>query len=214
MIKLKKYKLEYELTYQYFFHSLKGINELSTQLISSLDFKRGNFFTVLNDNLNLQWLYEFKCGGIANGVRPYVKNLLFNKINSSNELSVVFDDFNSDYYKECNVPLFLDCGMHYKNQVYYLIVKDTVSREKLEDCFYASNAVWHSLCILSEIRFNPIEHRISQEQIRDVCLNTQIIILGAYDAEGYVFWESKNNSRPLITEKMLEINFLGEINDR
>lgn len=195
MTYLKKFDLDNELTYQYYCDCLEGSNELSSELIHSINFKSGCFFTILNNNIDPNKIYDFKYGGVAKGAKAEVKHLILNILGNNLHISAFFDAYNDEYAKEYNEPLFLNCGMHYNNEVYYSLIKETASEELLDDCLYASNATWHSLCVLSEIKLNPIQKKLSKVQIRDICLKTQLIIVGAYDAESYVFWEKTNTSQ-------------------
>ena len=52
-----------------------------------------------------------------------------------------------------------------------------------------SNAFWHSLC-LTEADFMNVTDTLKIEKIKEVCLKTKLVMIGAYDGEGYVFWES------------------------
>ena len=40
---------------------------------------------------------------------------------------------------------------------------------------------------MSEIK----NQKLTIKKIKEICLNTKIIIVGAYDGEGYIFWERK-----------------------
>lgn len=193
MMNLCKFKLEYDLAYKYFIDSLEGVNELSSQLIDIIDFKSGEFFTLLNRDVNLNKINSFLIGGIATGVVNKIRKLILDQIRNEDRITCVFDDTASSYSPEYKEPLFLDCGVHYKNQVYYVITRETSSENRIEDCFYASDAIWHSLCVLSKIRWDYRESiNLSEEQIRNICINTQLIMLNAYDGEGYVFWEKSD----------------------
>ncbi|MBX9839321.1 MAG: hypothetical protein K2X69_13530 [Silvanigrellaceae bacterium] len=53
-----------------------------------------------------------------------------------------------------------------------------------------TNAIWHSLCVLTTSNCEDFSFlSVSKEKIQEICLMTQMIIVGAYDGEGYVFWE-------------------------
>ncbi len=40
-------------------------------------------------------------------------------------------------------------------------------------------------------RYPTNKKMLSQEKLTEICHNTKIIIVGAYDGEGYLFWEKK-----------------------
>lgn len=57
---------------------------------------------------------------------------------------------------------------------------------------------WHSLCLLSKTNekiLDLVNKNLKSSFIYDVCLNAHTIILGAYDIEGYVFWEKEKINR-------------------
>ena len=189
MTKLKKYELNNELAYQYYRECLEGTNELSNEIVSSIDFKSGTFFTFLNDNIDHKNLYEFSYGGVAKNGRNKVRDLILAAVRNNEPITAIFDAYNHEYIKEYDEPLFMQFGMYYENEVYYTLVKETVSPEIVDECLYFSNTFWHSLCVLSEVHLNLNEKKLSREQIKDICLKTKLVIVGAYDAESYVFWE-------------------------
>ena len=81
-------------------------------------------------------------------------------------------------------------GYHYKNEVYYIPSSAQLTEELILECMRISNVTWHSMCVLSEVNFeDSIEKNISEEKISEISQKTKMIIVGAYDAEGYVFWE-------------------------
>lgn len=204
MDKIKKYELNFPLAYEYFLDCLNEVNELSNKVIELVEFKEGNFFTFLCDDIDANQLYQFKYGGVANGVRKKTLELVLKLVKIYNEFSVVFDNFNGDFPEYSKKPLFLDCGFHYQKEVYYALNKETVTEEKLQNCFYVSNAIWHSLCILSKAKLNPNNRELTDDQIKDICTNAQLIIITAYDAESYVFWKRND----LVIGELLETDFI------
>ena len=89
--------------------------------------------------------------------------------------------------------LFNAHGLLCGNEIYYLLEKNNISTELITECLRASNAFWHSLCVLTEANLDDrIAREISTEKIQEITLKAKLIIIGAYDGEGYIFWELDN----------------------
>jgi hypothetical protein len=55
-----------------------------------------------------------------------------------------------------------------------------------------SNTIWHSLCVVSKTSFLPAPDRGIQEgEIIHLAKCAELILIGAYDGEGYVFWQKQ-----------------------
>ncbi len=199
MKKLNRYELEFEPTLAYFQFILNNANALSSCVLNLVDFKAGHFFTLLPENINEEKLYEFLYGGKGEPIEELVIAQILNSLYNNKNLSCIFDDVRNIFDSEYNDSLYLTCGITYEKEIYYLINSKNTSKQFLERCFYISNAIWHSLCVLSEINLNNLaDKKISLNQIADICLNADLIIVSAYDAEGYIFWES-NKREPVLT---------------
>lgn len=192
---LKRFELKLTLSLKYFKFSLKGMNTLCDEILNIVNFEMGSFFTLLPDDVDEKKLYEFKCGGMAKGVQDLIEQSIYQKLNQNNHLTCIFDDAISDYSSMCNEDFFISHGLSYKDEVYYYIAKSTNSLELINQCFNASNAMWHSLCMLTRINFN-IENKkkLTMDEIKLICESSELILIEAYDGEGYVFWEKKDAS--------------------
>lgn len=187
---LKKYQLDFTLSYNYFRDCLSDVNGLSTKLLEIVDFKSGVFFTLLKNGADVNKINNLKAIHIASGIEDQIRSFIKDEIDKNSRLSCIFDDCSSSYAPGYQGTLFSDCGVFYKDEIYYLINQETNSDKLLKRCFYVSDAIWHSLCILSEISLDCQNNKeITLDQINDMCLNVQLIMLGAYDGEGYVFWK-------------------------
>jgi len=195
MIKLNQHELNFEQALAYFQYNLADTNILSSALIKLVNFKAGRFFTLLPDTADLKKINEFRYGGMAGGVRDQISSIVLNKLHLDNKLSCIFDDATATFKPEYKDPFFLSYGLVYKTEIYYLVVQKMASNELINQCFCVSNAIWHSLCVLSEIDLsNKKEKNLSSKEIEDVCQLAQLIIVGAYDGEGYVFWEKSSST--------------------
>ena len=190
MIKLTQHELDLKPTLEYFKYNLTDTNTLSSELIKLINFESGRFFALLPDDVDQKNIHNFQNGGIASGIRNQIAAFILSKLQLNRELSCIFDDVAAIFKPDYKDPLFFSCGLVHEKEIYYLVTPHTASFELLTQCFLTSNAIWHSLCILAEIDINKIDNKIlSIEQIKSMCLNTLLIVLGAYDAEGYIFWE-------------------------
>lgn len=89
-------------------------------------------------------------------------------------------------------PLFLSCGLKYGKEVYYRIAAARANPEIIERCINSSDAIRHYLCLLSKIELNCLDNNsLDLQNIENICRNTNVIIIGAYDGEGYLFWERR-----------------------
>ncbi|MFI0436150.1 MAG: hypothetical protein ACH350_10605 [Parachlamydiaceae bacterium] len=212
---LDKYELNYENALEYVKNDLDDVNVLSKELLKLLNFKNGYFFTMLPSRAKFKEIYNFKVGGILpqNPIKEYyvdgiksnysVKNsinnelsfLILNEMKKNFDLSFVVDKVtgtaNNVYYytfSDCN-PLF------YNEEVYFLLNKVNASAEVICKCLQASTSFWHSLSIFTMADLVNVKKTFTLEQIKEICVKTELIMVGAYDGEGYVFWEkNKANS--------------------
>ncbi len=106
------------------------------------------------------------------------------------DLNALFDDTGATYVEHYDDPLFLEAGLYYQDEVYYLVSKKNISKKLLDTCFYASESTWHSLCLLTKFPI-PIrnERSITEAEIILAAEMAHLVIIGAYDGESYVFWK-------------------------
>ena len=216
---LKQHKLNYEETVKYFKYNLEGLNTLSIELLNFIHFAQGSFFTLLPDNSNYDRLYEFEAGLVlpqnpeieyfVSGrrctyshiptIQDEIADFIVKQLSCNKNLSCVFDDCTEtatspeDYLVD---DFYLNHVSYiYNKEVFYLIKKENTNLELIKACLQKSNATWHSLCILSTVDCKNIKnHKFTLHNIQAICANAEIILLGAYDGEGYVLWEKSNKA--------------------
>jgi hypothetical protein len=214
MKKLKRYDLTFNSVFPYLQDNLSGGYTLCNRLLDLITFSDGHFFTLLPQDANLQNIYRFSCGEILPQYpereievlkRKYIGRaiptlqdelgmFIFKMINK-NKLSCVFDDVVQSP-TDPHVELFHSHGLIYNEEIYYLITPKNNVLETVLKCIEESNAIWHSLCILTEANFNEMkDKKLSLEKLDEICLKAQIIVVGAYDGEGYIFWERDMGNR-------------------
>ena len=209
MKKLIKHVLEFNQTFEYINDVLQDANQLSREYLESFDFKKGGFFNLLPEDADLSRMYFFKryilkqnpiikCGeGSENSryqiiptVREETASFLVNKLNKNKSLSCIVDDVTRLATDTHHMKLYDYCGLFFENEIYYFGNCFSFSQKILIDCMQKSNAFWHSLCVLTEVSFDDvINKQLTLEKIKEICQKTQMVVVGAYDGEGYIFWE-------------------------
>lgn len=263
--KIIRYELDFDRSLNYLKENLGDLNTLSKELLNTIDFRLGRFFTLLLENSDLERLYEFKAGhvlpqnpeieyfvkgrkasySIIPTIQDEVARFLLREMKKNKKLICIFDDFlRSPITPSLKEKDLKEQIIVHDKEVYYLLRHAEASIKRLCVCIKQSNVIWHSLCVLSTydcnicMQANPkIENfvnpdaqdfwtkqsfsesmkinarcnktetakkdespvsefqceykRISLDQIKKISLNAQLIMLGAYDGEGYIFWERR-----------------------
>ena len=73
MKSLNKHILKYEPALKFVQENLEKVNVLSDELLSAIDFAHGRFYTLLPQDAHLEFLYNFRNGGmlIQNPTQEY-----------------------------------------------------------------------------------------------------------------------------------------------
>lgn len=175
--------------------NLEGTNLLSSSICKSVTFDDGVFYTFLPQGITDEQLYGFKWGGLGGNVREKIVDMLFEELQNHSNLICIFDDVDGRYHPLYKEKSFLETGVHFEEEIYYLINKKNSSKPILLDCLRTSNAFWHSLCMVSNVKYARRKDRsITESEIAAFAKGAQMIILGAYDGEGYVCWERINRA--------------------
>lgn len=185
---IKKYNLDPIITKKFIENNLSNLNELSRLVLQIIDQIEGKFFTFLSEKLTEDQVHDFSTGGKAKNMRKETSRILYDFLTSKKAICI-FDDINTlpkeldqDFIEENDVFI---C----KNEIYYL-VEDQASMELIFKYLNYSSAIWHSLCVVSK---QSNKFRIKKEQnaktLESFSKNAILILLEAYDGEGYVFWE-------------------------
>lgn len=194
MLELQDYELDFVIAMEYFYTNLNETNALSSSLLKFVDFKSGKFFALLQNETDLTKVNDFRCGGIAKGVRTQISSIVLSKMKLNPKLRCAFDDVTATFNSNYQETLFDYCGLVCDKEIYYGLTQKTATIELIDQCFLASNAIWHSLCVLTGIDFKDNnEKTLSLQKMEEISLNTQMMILGAYDGEGFIFWERSKN---------------------
>lgn len=186
---MKKFTLDIVPVLEHFKSTLEDTNALSSLLMRSIDFESGRFFTILPANTTAEDVYKFCYGGIARNIRDELPFILFEILREHTDFKCIIDDFNSTYTPGYDDPIFNECGVAFEDQVYYLLTQKGIPPKLINRCLQLSNAVWHSLGIVFRSELDGIKKTLTLDDIDNICSNAKLIIVGAYDGEGYVFWE-------------------------
>lgn len=207
MKRLKKHFLKYDLAWEFVKDSLEQANTLSDELLKNVRFEHGLFYTFLPNHAEFKSIYNFKLGGILKQnlenidsnesgysviptIRSELTEILVRIIKEDKDLTCIFDDINAS-----SKEMFLNDVFHpyrwiYDEEIYLIFNSLSISEDKVLYGMQQSQAFWHSLCVLTKINFESKSNRnLSLADIQKVCLNIHLIIVGAYDGEGYVVWE-------------------------
>ncbi len=208
---LRKYTLDFKITYDYISSILKDGNTLSSTLLKKIDFNRGSFFTLLPKEAKISRIYQFSYGGIIPpkdvGYKPqYVKNLqkkftplyvqtlreeLVHFINSFLSKNKNFVCIFEDVIKTSSDKDLLDeYKIFYENEVYYLIDYFHKTNELISKILHECEEVWHFVSIVTEAK-SIVDKKLTVNIIKQMIQNIKLIIIGAYDGEGYLFWEKQ-----------------------
>lgn len=186
------YHLQKEKLLHFLQENLDGTNALSSELLHFLKTQEnGKFYTLLlQENILPKNLYAFKKGGVGGSTKSQVANLILKKISENLSLFCLFDDINSDSEEPCNDPIFSNIDYYYGKEVYYCLNKGFLTKELIEKCLYVSSSIWHSLCIISKASFPKQPNKtLSLENLQTIVKNAELVLIGAYDDESYIFWE-------------------------
>ena len=215
MNSLIRHNLDYNKVLEFVKEQLEDVNILSIELLKMINFSKGMFFTLLPKDFNKKNLYKFTEGGILpqNPMEEYyikgkicfysrtpciddiLANILVKIIKNNKKLTCMIDDFNKSAKGKHHMELFNAYGMSYNDEVYYSLNKENITKKNIMDCLKSSLTFWHSLGLVFEGNLN--DKNLTLDRINYICLNTKMIFVGAYDGEGYVFWE-KNEDNLLI----------------
>ena len=109
--------------------------------------------------------------------------------------SCIFDDVNVNKSDNFEDSFSLNFSLYFKNEVYYAIKRNNLSNDTFLKCMLASDGIWHSLCIITTFNLDDmISKELNQDVIEKICTNSLLVMFGAYDGEGYIFWEKNEQT--------------------
>jgi len=190
MGQLVRYSLDPEYMLEYIHWNLKSGNALSKAVLKYVMFSKGEFFTYLKNGLTQSVVNQPRNIHVGSKVKEKIVDVLFEELTGCKDYICIFDDHEEDYKEEGNWDLYSKVGVHYNKEMYYMIESDESNKDIIMDCLKASDIIWHSLCVVSKYSYKKNESRsISKEELEDIAKNAEMILLLAYDSEGYIVWQ-------------------------
>ncbi|MBU0455439.1 MAG: hypothetical protein ABIH77_02160 [Pseudomonadota bacterium] len=183
---------------------------LSEIMIHRLNLNLGDVYTILPRDAHIKQIDRYKAGGILNdaglpkgqsweqvpNLDEYFSKFIFDYLSSSDDSYCLIEDvlaYSSDKNIEINGSSLL---VHNKSITYFLGA--TSELEVVLNVVKQCKTAWHFVGILARGDvFNIVKNttiQISDNQLKTLCRNIQVLLLGAYDGEGYLCWERKKNS--------------------
>lgn len=198
MKKINKYLLDYDKTYPYFIDYIDSGKSFSNKILKEIDFKKGTFFTLLEDETFSEDLYKFEealpasidveseesSTELAWDIHEFVGEFLAK--NSKN--MAVMDQYiveRTNLWKE-GVEKGVDVAF-YNQEVHYIIHPDAPPKSILL-AIRIADAMWHLLVVLTSGLELP-KTILNDNDFDIICKNLKYIITTCYDGEGYLFWE-------------------------
>ncbi|WP_079978261.1 hypothetical protein [Parachlamydia acanthamoebae] len=208
---LYRHELDFERTMEFVKDNLNEVNALSSELLNLVNFKSGVFFTLLTLGSDLERLYEFKSGVIlpqnpiivteidgkksrhqeVSTIKEELSDFVFHKLISNEKLSCVFDEVTMDYDDSYLNKFYEKKSIYlHEKEVLYVIREHNKTHKFISDCMWSSFSFWHSVGVLTEADcFKNDSNILSLEDIQAICKKTKMMLISAYDGEGYVLWE-------------------------
>lgn len=206
---IKKIELDFKKTSFYFIDHVQCGKTLSKKIIERIDLCQGSFYTLLPSNAELNRLYEFSYGGIIPSIsydnqkykiEGVSDNFLPQQvITLSHECSDYISFYTRAKEKNCaiieNYMLEPDSPyvnienvkiISYNKEVYYFLDKKNSAAE-IYKTIRKSTQVWHFVSLLTEVKDSI--STFTNRTLDQVCDTAKFVIAGAYDGEGYIFWE-------------------------
>jgi hypothetical protein len=198
------FPLKFEQAFRYVKGQLQDGQTLARELLINLDFNKGSFFALLHPSADRARIYEFRAGGIL-AVNP-LEDVFFQekvylgrkKTDSVHQLALYLKSmlhpgqccFFEDMVHHRSDPIVSEMEKHifyFHKEVYLYIKEAEFSLETAEKIIHYADAQWYYMNIISEFdhRFEP---NMTVKQLQNIALKTTLIVIGAYDMEGFVVW--------------------------
>ncbi len=191
MKKIKKYKLNFSQAKTNFLDKVNSVNTLSKKVCEIVDLNSGSFYTFFPETEKAPSAINLFRGSLTKPAdRQFFYQFILNNLQKTDNRICIFDDFESKYQPGYEEELFKSHGKFLNEEIYYLFSKENASLEKIQTAFRYCDIMWHSLIIIStsKLDFLP-DQTISENDCIKICEKADLILVTAYDAEGYIFWE-------------------------
>lgn len=207
---VKKHVLDHTKTIDYFVDSISSGKLLAQEILSRVNFEKGNFFTILYTSADLSKVYSLSGGtilpafphgkpvyleGCSEPYQPLMRltmdeacsEFVHSFLSESRQNSAIFESFLEEatdpHVGIKNVPMLTK-----EKEVYYRLDFRN-SEEEVYDALRRTQLAWHFLGILTQGK--QLHTTIHTDDCESLIQKCKFIITTAYDGEGYLFWEPK-----------------------
>lgn len=199
------FPLKFEEALTYVIAQLEDGHTLAKKILRHLDFNQGNFFALIHSSANKTKIHEFKSGGILE-LNPLEQVAFQGHLYSGRKKSHSVGQL-SQYLKHALKPqefcLFEDLIHHHsdpiapdiKEHIFYIeeelylyLTENEFSETIAKKIIEFVNAQWYYMNIISNSGFD-LKQTITAEQLEKIAMQTTVLVIGAYDMEGFVLWE-------------------------
>lgn len=209
MKKLVQYDLDFDQTERYFQKYLDQRNSLSNALKKNIDFSKGHFYTLLTEDADISRLYEFEIGHILppnpiediyvsslkktfkgqriNSIKNEFSTYLYEKIKSCHLACLMEDLIQSP--TDPHVHLYHQIGRRFGEEVFYLITQKNLTKNLIKKSVKECSGWDFVAAVFTMNNFDLKNQEIKENDFSLICFNTSMVIISAYDAEGYLIWE-------------------------
>lgn len=199
------FSLKFEQALRYVRDQLQDGHTLAKELLINLNFKEGSFFALLHPSADRAKIHKFRDGGILilnplEGV-PFQGNLYpgRKKTHSIDQLAKYLKDilqpgqccFFEDMIHNKSDPIVSEVKRHtlyFQKEVYLYLKENEFSQNSAKKIIHYVDAQWYYMNIISKTTFG-FETNITAEQLHNLALRTTVLVIGAYDMEGFVIWK-------------------------
>ena len=198
---------------------LEAGNKLAELVLEDVELEKGNVITFFPSFVKKKELNKFDIGGklsqpfkaqwinrengvsIPSSIDNYLVSKIKNNLTNFKNGLCVFEDFLANPKDPC-LSNKRNSIYVYKNDVYYFLFAQDVTKEKINQIIKWSSALpIHLGYIISDLKNNDFimtsnkeNTNLSKSELKIIVKRIKRIIVGAYDGEGYLIWSKKDIS--------------------
>jgi hypothetical protein len=205
--KVIKHKLEFKSTLPYFKKHI-GYKTLGEIIIEKTNFEQGFFFTFLPHDTIHDRMYQFNQGGIMpffstgkkaitssgkvfipNRIVTFDKGLAFfllNFLKKKHSSKVIIEDTYAE--PNSNFISINDVALYFYNREVFYVINEKTPLKSVYKVIRTSGDAWHFLAVITDASLQKAK-KLLKNDIAEIVKDVRFIIAGAYDGEGFIFWE-------------------------
>ncbi len=173
-------------------------NSLSHSVLTHVKFEEGEIITYLPKDTSIEDAKLFEYGGklespiinkrqLIPNTNHYLSNIIKSYLNCSQKHICLLEDVQrkpNDFVTEID-----DHSLLLNGEIFYFLIAED-KKEKIERAIEIANNLWHFLGVASSLPYNISfpEGYISENTLNRIAINAEIIVIGAYDGEGFLIW--------------------------